>query len=150
MLFLDDFEGNATISVAIKFDSTVSADDTGTHADRNVIHADRRVIHNKLSISVSVAIKSGSTVSAVCFTAVGVVFSCSSAVLEMPEEYISQWDELVSTQLAEINKKNTADLVGGHPLNSSSGSDSDSDFKDILFPRDDSMQQVMAAPYCYQ
>ena len=48
----------------------------------------------------------------------------------------------MGTQLAEINKKNSTDLVGGHPLNSSSGSDSDSDFKDIPFPQDDTMQQV--------
>lgn len=48
----------------------------------------------------------------------------------------------MDTQLAEMNKKNRTDLVGGHPLNSSSGSDSDSDFKDIPFPQDDTMQQV--------
>lgn len=73
------------------------------------------------------------------------------ALVEMPEECTSQWDELVSTKLAEINKKNTADLVGGHPLNSSSGSDSDSDFKDIIFPHADSMQQVITysqTTYC--
>jgi len=52
-----------------------------------------------------------------------------------------KWENLVTTKLAETNKRNTSDLVGGHPLNSSSGSDSDSDFNNIPFPQDDSMQQ---------
>lgn len=52
------------------------------------------------------------------------------------------WKNLVNEQLAETNKRNQSDLVGGHPLNSSSGSDSDADFRDIPFPQDDSMQQV--------
>ena len=70
----------------------------------------------------------------------GDVFGLPST--ELSDGYDSKWTDLVDTQLAEINKKNSTDLVGGHPLNSSSGSDSDSDFKDIPFPQDDTMQQV--------
>ncbi|XP_078583491.1 serine/threonine-protein phosphatase 6 regulatory subunit 3-B-like isoform X16 [Branchiostoma floridae x Branchiostoma japonicum] len=59
---------------------------------------------------------------------------------EVPEDYRERWETFVSGSLAEINKKNTVDLVGSHPLHSSS-EDDDSDFKDIPFPPDSSLQQ---------
>ncbi|XP_078664245.1 serine/threonine-protein phosphatase 6 regulatory subunit 3-A-like isoform X17 [Branchiostoma floridae x Branchiostoma belcheri] len=60
---------------------------------------------------------------------------------EVPEDYRERWETFVSGSLAEINKKNTVDLVGSHPLHSSS-EDDDSDFKDIPFPPDSSLQQM--------
>ncbi|XP_035662195.1 serine/threonine-protein phosphatase 6 regulatory subunit 3-B-like isoform X19 [Branchiostoma floridae] len=63
---------------------------------------------------------------------------------EVPEDYRERWETFVSGSLAEINKKNTVDLVGSHPLHSSS-EDDDSDFKDIPFPPDSSLQQPNSA-----
>ena len=65
-----------------------------------------------------------------------------SLFLDLPDDMGTVWSQLTSTKLLDMNKRNTSDLVGTHPLNSSSGSDSDSDFKDIPFPQDDVMQQV--------
>ncbi|XP_078583476.1 serine/threonine-protein phosphatase 6 regulatory subunit 3-like isoform X3 [Branchiostoma floridae x Branchiostoma japonicum] len=62
---------------------------------------------------------------------------------EVPEDYRERWETFVSGSLAEINKKNTVDLVGSHPLHSSS-EDDDSDFKDIPFPPDSSLQQAFS------
>ncbi|XP_067946676.1 serine/threonine-protein phosphatase 6 regulatory subunit 3-like isoform X2 [Watersipora subatra] len=70
--------------------------------------------------------------------------SLITTLLQDMEDSGGVWSELITTQLAETNKKNTSDLVGAHPLNSSSGSESDSDFKDIPFPQDDAMQQAFS------
>ncbi|XP_078000119.1 serine/threonine-protein phosphatase 6 regulatory subunit 3-like isoform X2 [Glandiceps talaboti] len=59
----------------------------------------------------------------------------------VPEEFREKWENFVSGHLADTNKKNTVDLVGGHPLNSSS-EDDDADFRDIPFPQDAAMQQM--------
>ena len=74
-----------------------------------------------------------------------VIYICNYHIrlhADLPDETTAKWAELVESGLADTNKRNTTDLVGGHQLNSSSGSDSDSDFKDIPFPQDDNMQQV--------
>ncbi|XP_046551298.1 serine/threonine-protein phosphatase 6 regulatory subunit 3-like isoform X1 [Haliotis rubra] len=62
---------------------------------------------------------------------------------ETPEESRQRWETFVSGTLAEINKKNTVELIRGHPLASSSEED-DGDFKDIPFPQDTAMQQAFS------
>ncbi|XP_070545251.1 serine/threonine-protein phosphatase 6 regulatory subunit 3-like isoform X8 [Ptychodera flava] len=61
----------------------------------------------------------------------------------VPEDYREKWENFVSGPLAETNKRNTVDLVGGHPLHSSS-EDDDADFRDIPFPQDAAMQQAFS------
>uniref|UniRef100_A0A2C9JCE0 Uncharacterized protein n=1 Tax=Biomphalaria glabrata TaxID=6526 RepID=A0A2C9JCE0_BIOGL len=51
-----------------------------------------------------------------------------------------KWDAFVAGALAEVNKRNTIELMRGHPLASSS-EDDDADFKDLPFPQDTAMQQ---------
>ncbi|XP_013094534.2 serine/threonine-protein phosphatase 6 regulatory subunit 3-A-like isoform X6 [Biomphalaria glabrata] len=51
-----------------------------------------------------------------------------------------KWDAFVVGALAEVNKRNTIELMRGHPLASSS-EDDDADFKDLPFPQDTAMQQ---------
>uniref|UniRef100_T1JCJ0 J domain-containing protein n=1 Tax=Strigamia maritima TaxID=126957 RepID=T1JCJ0_STRMM len=62
---------------------------------------------------------------------------------EIPEDYLQKWETFVSSTLAEINKKNLASLVGGHPLQSSS-EDDDPEFRDIPFPQDTALQQAFS------
>ncbi|XP_071113932.1 serine/threonine-protein phosphatase 6 regulatory subunit 3-like isoform X3 [Haliotis cracherodii] len=62
---------------------------------------------------------------------------------ETPEDCRQRWERFVSGTLAEINKKNTVELIRGHPLASSSEED-DGDFKDIPFPQDTAMQQAFS------
>ncbi|KAK3578083.1 hypothetical protein CHS0354_006739 [Potamilus streckersoni] len=59
----------------------------------------------------------------------------------VPEQYKKKWEGFLSGDLAETNKKNTVELVRGHPLASSS-EDDDPDFRDIPFPQDTAMQQL--------
>uniref|UniRef100_A0A2C9JCE3 Uncharacterized protein n=1 Tax=Biomphalaria glabrata TaxID=6526 RepID=A0A2C9JCE3_BIOGL len=54
-----------------------------------------------------------------------------------------KWDAFVAGALAEVNKRNTIELMRGHPLASSS-EDDDADFKDLPFPQDTAMQQQQA------
>ncbi|XP_071942645.1 serine/threonine-protein phosphatase 6 regulatory subunit 3-like isoform X2 [Antedon mediterranea] len=62
---------------------------------------------------------------------------------QVPEEYREKWDNFIANQLADTNKRNTVDLVGSHPLHSSS-EDDDSDFKDIHFGQETTMQQAFS------
>ncbi|XP_013094517.2 serine/threonine-protein phosphatase 6 regulatory subunit 3-like isoform X4 [Biomphalaria glabrata] len=54
-----------------------------------------------------------------------------------------KWDAFVVGALAEVNKRNTIELMRGHPLASSS-EDDDADFKDLPFPQDTAMQQAFS------
>ncbi|KAH9505634.1 Serine/threonine-protein phosphatase 6 regulatory subunit 3 [Bulinus truncatus] len=54
-----------------------------------------------------------------------------------------KWDAFVSGALAEVNKRNTIELMRGHTLPSSS-EDDDADFKDLPFPQDTAMQQAFS------
>ncbi|KAK0044598.1 serine/threonine-protein phosphatase 6 regulatory subunit 3-like isoform X3 [Biomphalaria pfeifferi] len=54
-----------------------------------------------------------------------------------------KWDAFVAGALAEVNKRNTIELMRGHPLASSS-EDDDADFKDLPFPQDTAMQQAFS------
>ena len=62
-------------------------------------------------------------------------------ISELSSDYRERWDSFLTGSLAEANKKNTVDLVGQHPLQSSS-EDDDSDFRGIPFPQEAHMQQV--------
>ncbi|KAK3776485.1 hypothetical protein RRG08_023835 [Elysia crispata] len=61
----------------------------------------------------------------------------------LSEDVREKWEAFVVGSLAEINKKNTIELMRGHPLASSS-EDDDADFKDIPFPQDTAMQQAFS------
>lgn len=61
----------------------------------------------------------------------------------LSEDVREKWEAFVAGSLAEINKKNTIELMRGHPLASSS-EDDDADFKDIPFPQDTAMQQAFS------
>ncbi|GFS27271.1 serine/threonine-protein phosphatase 6 regulatory subunit 3 [Elysia marginata] len=61
----------------------------------------------------------------------------------LSEDVREKWEAFVMGSLAEINKKNTIELMRGHPLASSS-EDDDADFKDIPFPQDTAMQQAFS------
>ncbi|XP_033101963.1 serine/threonine-protein phosphatase 6 regulatory subunit 3-like isoform X3 [Anneissia japonica] len=61
----------------------------------------------------------------------------------VPEDYREKWNKFIVNQLAETNKRNTVDLVGSHPLHSSS-EDDDSDFKGIQFGQETTMQQAFS------
>ncbi|CAH1799356.1 unnamed protein product [Owenia fusiformis] len=74
--------------------------------------------------------------------------SCNAArmtehIKELPEKYREKWEAFSASTLTEANKKNTVELVGGHPLLSSS-EDDDADFRDIPFPQDTAMQQAFS------
>ncbi|XP_072017770.1 serine/threonine-protein phosphatase 6 regulatory subunit 3-A-like isoform X3 [Amphiura filiformis] len=58
----------------------------------------------------------------------------------VPEEFREKWNTFLSGGLADMNKKNQVDLVGTHPLHSSS-EDDDADFRDLDFGRDSQLQQ---------
>ncbi|XP_021342164.1 serine/threonine-protein phosphatase 6 regulatory subunit 3-like isoform X3 [Mizuhopecten yessoensis] len=60
---------------------------------------------------------------------------------ELEEEHREKWEAFVSGSLSELNKKNTIELVRGHPIASSSD-DEDPDFRDIPFPQDEAIQQL--------
>ncbi|XP_060085794.1 serine/threonine-protein phosphatase 6 regulatory subunit 3-like isoform X2 [Ylistrum balloti] len=62
-------------------------------------------------------------------------------ISEMDEEHREKWDTFISGSLTELNKKNTIELVRGHPIASSSD-DEDHDFRDIPFPQDEAIQQL--------
>ncbi|KAL5010453.1 hypothetical protein ScPMuIL_012758 [Solemya velum] len=62
---------------------------------------------------------------------------------ENPEDVRQKWETFVAESLAEINKRNTVELVRGHPLASSS-EDDDAEFRDIPFPQDTAMQQAFS------
>ncbi|BFZ09907.1 hypothetical protein BsWGS_12946 [Bradybaena similaris] len=59
----------------------------------------------------------------------------------LSQDVRDKWEAFVAGSLAEVNKKNTIELMRSHPLASSS-EDDDSDFKDIPFPQDTAMQQL--------
>ncbi|XP_033741014.1 serine/threonine-protein phosphatase 6 regulatory subunit 3-like isoform X2 [Pecten maximus] len=60
---------------------------------------------------------------------------------ELGEEHREKWEAFVSGSLSDLNKKNTIELVRGHPIASSSD-DEDPDFRDIPFPQDEAIQQL--------
>lgn len=63
---------------------------------------------------------------------------------DLPKDVKERWENFVANSLADMNKKNTVELVrGGHPLASSS-EDDDADFRDIPFPQDTAMQQAFS------
>ncbi|XP_021342156.1 serine/threonine-protein phosphatase 6 regulatory subunit 3-like isoform X2 [Mizuhopecten yessoensis] len=62
---------------------------------------------------------------------------------ELEEEHREKWEAFVSGSLSELNKKNTIELVRGHPIASSSD-DEDPDFRDIPFPQDEAIQQAFS------
>ncbi|KAK3701541.1 hypothetical protein QZH41_020529 [Actinostola sp. cb2023] len=63
---------------------------------------------------------------------------------EIPEKDREKWNSFVSGTLAEINKTNTTELVGHHPLQSSSDDDEDS-YKPVPFlPSETSLQHVFS------
>ncbi|XP_022101948.1 serine/threonine-protein phosphatase 6 regulatory subunit 3-like isoform X2 [Acanthaster planci] len=59
----------------------------------------------------------------------------------VPEDYRDKWTSFVVGSLSELNKRNTVDLVGTHPLHSSS-EDDDGDFGNIDFGKDTAVQQM--------
>ncbi|XP_041452558.1 serine/threonine-protein phosphatase 6 regulatory subunit 3-like isoform X1 [Lytechinus variegatus] len=61
----------------------------------------------------------------------------------IPEEVREKWSSFQAGSLAETNKRNLVELVGTHPLHSSS-EDDDSDFKDIDFGKDTALQQAFS------
>ncbi|XP_069124797.1 serine/threonine-protein phosphatase 6 regulatory subunit 3-B-like isoform X2 [Argopecten irradians] len=60
---------------------------------------------------------------------------------ELGEEHREKWEAFVSGSLSDLNKRNTIELVRGHPIASSSD-DEDPDFRDIPFPQDEAIQQL--------
>uniref|UniRef100_A0A671LPX0 Serine/threonine-protein phosphatase 6 regulatory subunit 3-like n=1 Tax=Sinocyclocheilus anshuiensis TaxID=1608454 RepID=A0A671LPX0_9TELE len=63
-------------------------------------------------------------------------------ISELPEEDRERWEAFTSGQLADINKKNTVDLVNTHHIHTSS--DDEVDFKDSGFHQDSSIQQAFS------
>ncbi|XP_030849892.1 serine/threonine-protein phosphatase 6 regulatory subunit 3-like isoform X2 [Strongylocentrotus purpuratus] len=61
----------------------------------------------------------------------------------IPEDVREKWSSFLAGSLAETNKRNLVELVGTHPLHSSS-EDDDSDFKDIDFGKDTALQQAFS------
>ncbi|XP_059175019.1 serine/threonine-protein phosphatase 6 regulatory subunit 3-like isoform X2 [Physella acuta] len=61
----------------------------------------------------------------------------------LSEDIRTKWEAFVAGSLAEVNKRNTIELMRGHPLASSS-EDDDADFKDNPFPGDTAMQQAFS------
>ncbi|XP_069124806.1 serine/threonine-protein phosphatase 6 regulatory subunit 3-like isoform X3 [Argopecten irradians] len=62
---------------------------------------------------------------------------------ELGEEHREKWEAFVSGSLSDLNKRNTIELVRGHPIASSSD-DEDPDFRDIPFPQDEAIQQAFS------
>ncbi|XP_054709616.1 serine/threonine-protein phosphatase 6 regulatory subunit 3-like [Uloborus diversus] len=58
---------------------------------------------------------------------------------ELTDDHLQRWDDFVTKQLAEINKKNTSHIVNGPPVQSSSGDEDSVDFRDIPFGKDSSV-----------
>ncbi|XP_072164933.1 serine/threonine-protein phosphatase 6 regulatory subunit 3-like isoform X1 [Diadema setosum] len=72
----------------------------------------------------------------------------SEQIKSLFQEYITEevrekWNAFVGSSLADANKRNLVELVGSHPLHSSS-EDDDSDFKDIDFGKDTALQQAFS------
>uniref|UniRef100_A0A4W4GLU8 Protein phosphatase 6, regulatory subunit 3 n=1 Tax=Electrophorus electricus TaxID=8005 RepID=A0A4W4GLU8_ELEEL len=63
-------------------------------------------------------------------------------ISELQEDERERWESFTSGQLADINKKNTVDLVNTHHIHSSS--DDEVDFKDSGFHHDSSLQQAFS------
>nr|XP_020468333.1 serine/threonine-protein phosphatase 6 regulatory subunit 3 isoform X3 [Monopterus albus] len=63
-------------------------------------------------------------------------------ISELPAEDREKWEAFISVQLADINKRNTVDLVNTHHIHSSS--DDEVDFKDSGFHQDSSLQQAFS------
>ncbi|XP_071792089.1 serine/threonine-protein phosphatase 6 regulatory subunit 3-like isoform X2 [Asterias amurensis] len=61
----------------------------------------------------------------------------------VPEDYREKWNLFLVGSLSELNKRNTVDLVGTHPLHSSS-EDDDGDFGNIDFGKDTAVQQAFS------
>ncbi|XP_048578383.1 serine/threonine-protein phosphatase 6 regulatory subunit 3 isoform X2 [Nematostella vectensis] len=67
---------------------------------------------------------------------------------DLPEKQREKWGVFVTGTLAEINKTNTSELVGHHPLQSSS--DDDDDYKPIPFLHSESSLQQVFSNYQMQ
>jgi serine/threonine-protein phosphatase 6 regulatory subunit 3 len=61
----------------------------------------------------------------------------------LPDPVREQWNDCVCGHLADINKLNTVELVGGSSGLTSS-SDDDDDFRSISFPQDDALQKAFS------
>uniref|UniRef100_A0A4W3JCV0 Protein phosphatase 6, regulatory subunit 3 n=1 Tax=Callorhinchus milii TaxID=7868 RepID=A0A4W3JCV0_CALMI len=59
---------------------------------------------------------------------------------DIPDDCRERWETFTANSLAEINKKNTVDLVSTHNIHSSS--DDEVDFKEQGFAQDSGLQQV--------
>ncbi|XP_038047088.1 serine/threonine-protein phosphatase 6 regulatory subunit 3-like isoform X2 [Patiria miniata] len=61
----------------------------------------------------------------------------------VPEDFRDKWSSFLAGSLSDLNKRNTVDLVGTHPLHSSS-EDDDGDFGNIDFGKDTAVQQAFS------
>ena len=61
----------------------------------------------------------------------------------LPEETSESWADFVGNQLKDMNEKNTIIPASSYVNEVSSNEDDDSDFRDLHFPQESALQQVI-------
>jgi hypothetical protein len=65
---------------------------------------------------------------------------------KMPDEMWEKWNKFISGKLADTNERNTIIPALSYNTRTSSSEDDDSDFRDIPFLQESSIQQVIFPP----